>query len=173
MPLEAKGPRHKRTGRDGVSKRILQGAVPERYEAFLTGELTVKDLDDEEIFRGQIRNNQGDFRGRPPKLVPREFATALQQEVAQRFNSNIAGLVPDSIKAIQTILNKAHPQPGDGAVVNAAFKVLERYAGKVPDTVNLKAEITSWEKHMSEVVVDYTIDDEDTEDAIEIKEIES
>lgn len=162
MVLQAKRPKGQHpTTKMGNRRTILHGAVPDRYEAFLVGELTVADLDDEEIYRGQIRNVHGDFRGRPPKLVPREFATALQQEVARRFSAEIAALVPDAIKAIQTVLNKKHPQPGDGAVVNAAFKVLERFAGKVPETMNLKAEITSWEKHMTEVVVDYTVDDEE------------
>jgi len=153
-------------------KRIMV-AVADRYQAFVAGELTVEDLDDDEIYRGQIRNKHGDFRGHPPKYVPREFAIAMQQEMAKRFSSQISALVPDAIAAIQRVMNKTHPQPGDGAVVTAAFKTLERFAGKVPETMNLKAEITKWEKKVGEVIVDYEDDDTDDEGTITLKEIEA
>jgi hypothetical protein len=53
------------------------------------GELTWRDfvegLDEEELARGQLKNIDGTFVGRPPALVPREFHLACQREMKRRF----------------------------------------------------------------------------------------
>lgn len=140
--------------------------IPDRYRMLVTGEMTVADLDDEEIFRGQLRNKNGDFRGRPPQWVPQAFVKALQEEQRKRFSSEMQGLVPESMKAIQRVLTKRHPQPGDGAIVNAAFKTIERFAGRVPENVNmnLHAEVSLVEQNMADIIeVDYVQEDKEIE----------
>lgn len=135
-----------------VKRYKKMGTIPDRYMEFVEGKISVTDLDDEEVFRGQIRNKNGDFRGRPSNFVPREFASVIQQEAARRFQAEMQALVPEAIRTVQDVMNKKHPQPGDGARVTAAFKTIERYAGKTPETVQIQAEISVWEKNAAEII---------------------
>ena len=58
--------------------------VPSRYDDFLDGKLSVEDLDHEEQIRGQIRNRNGEFGGRPPTVIPRSFHQAVVREFVHR-----------------------------------------------------------------------------------------
>jgi len=145
--------------------RRVSTKVPDRYLMFIAGEISVEDLDDEEIFRGQLRNKSGSFAGRPPNYVPREFAIAVQHEAARRFMAEIGGLVPESLAAVQRVLEKRHPQPGDGATVQAAFKVLERFAGRVPETLRLDTgKVSKWDESVQQVIQEEIIDAEIVEE---------
>jgi len=120
--------------------------VNNRYQQFMDGTITIDDLDEEEIMRGQLRNAKGDFSGRPPMYVPRKFATALATKQKELIQAEMASLVLPALRTLIEVMNKPHPQPGDNAKVQAAKLVLERNLGKVPETVELKAEIKSWEQ---------------------------
>lgn len=136
------------------ARRNRTAEIPDRYVALVNGTLKIEDLDDEEIFRGQLRNKSGDFRGRPPKFVPQQFVRALREEQARRFQAEMHGLMPEAMKAIERVLIKKHPQPGDGAIVQAAFKTIERFAGRVPETVDLKVsgEVSVLEQNVADVI---------------------
>jgi len=135
-----------------VKSRHKTATVSERYMAFVHGDIDVTELDNEEVFRGQLRNAQGDFRGGVPHFVPREFAQAMQKEAARRFSADMQALVPEAIAAVKEVMAKKHPQPGDGARVQAAFKTIERYAGKTPETVQIQAEVSVWERNAGEII---------------------
>jgi hypothetical protein len=129
-----------------------RGLVADRYIAFINGDITVDDMDDEEIMRGQLRNAAGDFGGRPPKLIPREFAQAIQDRQRKLMSERIGGMVLQALETLTEVMQKPHPQPGDNAKVNAAKLILERNLGKVPETINLQAEIRTWEQKMKKSV---------------------
>ena len=141
----------------GGGRSVLVGKVSDRYEALLTGELSLDDLDDEEILRGQLRAKDGSFKGRPPKLIPREMGMELARRQKVLIEQELAGLVLTALKTLDDIMKKKHPQPGDAARVNAAKEILARNLGKVPETVNLKAEISTWEKKVEAVTVVYEL----------------
>jgi hypothetical protein len=133
-------------------RKKTRGSVADRYVAFLEGDLTVDDLDDEEIMRAQIRNKRGDFAGGPPKLIPRQFAMAIQERQRKIMQERIGGMVLKALETLQEVMEKQHAQPGDNARVNAAKLILERNLGKVPETINLNAEIRSWEQKLQKSV---------------------
>jgi len=140
-------PRPEAQRRAAVQKqRPRKGTIPSRYEAFMNGEITIEDLDEEEIMRGQLRGKDGTFRGRPPTFIPREFAQALAAAQKELIASEMAALVMPAMRTLVEVMDKPHPQPGDNAKVQAAKLVLERNLGKVPETLELKAEIKSWEQ---------------------------
>jgi hypothetical protein len=104
----------------------------ERWRAFLEGEITVEDMDDEEIARAQFRAADGTFRGRPPKTVPRNFAQQVSRELLKRGDSRFRRLY---FEAIEVLAEIARDGEKDGDRVRAANILLERVAGKVPEKV--------------------------------------
>ena len=140
-------PRPEAQRRAAVARhRPRKGTIPTRYEAFMNGELTIDDLDEDEIMRGQLKNAAGNFGGRPPMYIPRKFATALAEKQKELIQAELAGLVLPAMRTLVEVMNKPHPQPGDNAKVQAAKLILERNLGKVPETLQLKAEIKTWEQ---------------------------
>lgn len=140
-------PARKPTSTAVNKKRRLTGTVPDRYDAFVKGEITIDDLDDEEIMRAQIKNADGNFKGRPPKYVPHEFAQAIVAKQHELVASRIAGLVTQAFDTLSDVMGKPFPQPGDSARVKAAQLVLERYLGRVPETVNIRQQKNEWESN--------------------------
>ena len=140
-----------------VKRRKYFGSIappPERYRAFIDGDLTVEDLDDEEIQRMQLRNERGTFQGNPPVSLPREFIQAIRIEQQRRFAHWINTTVPGAQKAVVELMNSKKLMPGDATRLKAAQEIIERYAGKTPDRIEVKAEITNFEASINEIVVD-------------------
>jgi len=139
-----------------------------RLDLLIKGELSIEDLDDEEIRRMQLRNSAGDFRGRAPLYVPRDMALAFRQEHFRRFQKEMAELVPDAIKAIKEQLNSRHLAPGDATRLRAAELVLERNFGKVTQNVDQHVVVDkgkSFEDFVGEAIID--VEAEDDEPTIE------
>ena len=143
-------------GKQLKRKRMFWSDVPpppERYRAFISGELSVEDLDDEEIQRMLLRNERGTFQGRPPISLPREFIRAFQVEQQRRFQNWINTHVEDAQKAIIELVNSKSLSPGDATRLKAAQEILERYAGKTPDKIEVKAEVSVFEETAAEAVI--------------------
>jgi hypothetical protein len=134
-----------------------------RLDLLLSGELKIEDLDDEEINRQQLRNSQGDFRGRPPQWVPREFALAMQAEFRRRFQSKMQELMPLALKGHEELLRSRHLAPGDAARMSAIKEVYERTVGKVVQTsdVHMVVEQKSFEDFVGEAIIDVEEEPED------------
>lgn len=145
-------------------QKYLQIGVPDRYTGFITGELSVEDLDDEEVMRGQLRSRNGDFVGRKPNAIPREFMVAIQIEQQKRFQDGLNPLVLDALNTLQYVMQPGYrAQPGDAAKVKAATYIIDRFAGKTPENVQLKAEVsTRFENIANEILID--VDDSDDVD---------
>lgn len=143
------------------SRKQVRVGVPTRLEMLMSGELKVEELDDEEINRMQLRNEQGDFRGRPPLWVPREMAVAFQQEFRRRFASKMQELMPLALKGHEELLRSRHLAPGDAARMSAIKEVYERTIGKVVQTadVHMTVEKRNFEDVTADVVMDLDIED--------------
>jgi hypothetical protein len=147
-----------------ISRNSKARFLPPRYLAFLEGDLTIDDLDEEEILRGQLRNVNGDFRGGVPLLVPQKFMAAVAKRQKDMYDKKLAPMVIDALTTLQQVMVKKNPQPGDSARVAAAKLVLERALGKIPERVEMKAEIKTWEHVLDGVLVD--VDQPAIEDAV-------
>ena len=55
-----------------------------RAQALVSGELSPEDLDDEELMRGQVREDSGRFAHKPPSLIPRQLRDELQRRLLAR-----------------------------------------------------------------------------------------
>lgn len=112
-------------------------AVSGRMEKLITGELSVEDLDDEELARGQCRDSAGGFSGRPARVIPRE----LQQEMIRRLLGRGDELWRSAYNVAIRVFLEVAADPNNSAAdrMKAAQYIIERVAGKTPDTVRLEA----------------------------------
>lgn len=113
--------------------------VTGRYALLLNGIISVEDLDDEEVARGQLKASDGTFRGRPPKTVPQELVQAMRREWLSRAEARLREALME--RGIGTLTELAGNDQVDPAVrLRAATTIIERMMGKVPDKVVLAAE---------------------------------
>lgn len=146
--------------------RVVATRNPTRLELLIKGDLKVEDLDDEEILRMQLKNVNGDFRGRPPMWVPRSFALEMRAEFTRRFQGELNNMLPKALKAHKEILDSRHLAPGDAARMTAVKEVYDRTFGKVVQQTEVHATVEK--KDFSDVVADVVMDlDMDEEDEVE------
>jgi hypothetical protein len=125
--------------KDGSVKVVVQGRyarmmLPEDHE----DHISVHDLDIEELARGQLKDRNGRFAGRPPKVLPREIVDAMRNEHYKRINGILEQSLPDQVKTMIEISQNRKADPG--VRLKAAIYVYERFMGKTPDKLNITAE---------------------------------
>lgn len=108
-------------------------------------------LSEEELARGQIKAEDGTFKGRPPSFVPREFLLACQREQKRRFEelfgSEVLGLTKDFLALCK---DKSIPPDKRAKLLQYA---MERVFGAIPKNVTVTTE-QPWEQVMVNVVTD-------------------
>lgn len=112
--------------------------VQGRMAQFMKGELTVEDLDDEELARGQFRDEHGRFSGRPNKLIPREVQQEMIRRLLARGDELWRSGYNIAIKVHLEIAADPNNTPADR--MKAAQYLIERVAGKTPDRIHIAAE---------------------------------
>jgi hypothetical protein len=129
--------------------------VEGRAAAFMRGDITVEDLDFEELARGRFRDKNGGFTGRRPSMVPKDFHDACMREVIRRAQEDMTAALEDVVGALVGIVSG----PAENKDKIAAAKVLmDRVLGKTPEKLEVKAKVTRFEAMLDKVIVD---DDED------------
>lgn len=147
------------------ARKQIRVQVPPRLYAFMTGEITLDDLDDDEIRRGQLKQSNGQF-GPEPAWIPRELAGALRAEQYRRFQVEMAGMLPDAMQAIHEMVKSRHLMPGDATRLKAAETILERVYGKVTQSVESHVTVDkgkSFDDVIEASLVD--VDNDNVEDA--------
>lgn len=129
------------------------GGVPlprasERWALLLSGQLTVRDLDDQEVKRMQVRGADGKFTGKGRKL-PSHLAQQFAQERVRRAKEHIDKMGITAIKE----LTKMATDPDVDANVRARLLVYltDRVLGKTPDTVRIEG-MSGFDKMLAEAV---------------------
>jgi hypothetical protein len=139
-------------GRQARKERMAANAdhpsASERWAALLSGQLSVKDLDDEEIERRQPRGKGGTFSGRH-RAIPSHIYAAFEAEEQRRWNRDLRRLVPKAIDALEEILLDEEAKDR-GANVRWT---IERILGKTPDVVRLEG-LNEFDRLAEAVVVD-------------------
>lgn len=109
----------------------------------------VDGLDEEELARGQLKAEDGSFKGRPPTMVPREFHLACQRELKRRFQELFD---KDVIKVAKSYLAAAQDE---SIPIKERHKMLqyamERVFGGIPKDVRVSAE-QPWEQMVASVM---------------------
>lgn len=107
-----------------------------RWKQLEDGTLTVKDMTDEELIRGECANNDGTWEGRRHVLAPR-IQQRMKTEYKRRFAQGLEKLGPLVLEAFEDILDDDEARAQQVAV----GKLITEYTiGKVPEVVHVGAE---------------------------------
>lgn len=110
-----------------------------RYAMLVNGLIKVEDLDDEEVARGQLKCQDGTWRGRPPKVIPAELVQAMRKEWLSRAEGKLREALMGP--GIGTLVELARDRSVDEAVrLRASQTIIDRMMGKVPDKVEIRSE---------------------------------
>jgi hypothetical protein len=140
---------------------VVKYRIPLRWQMVMDGRIKVDELDDEELRRGQLKDKNGHFSGATPKMVPRDIILAMQREGYRRHMEWVAEMVGDAQQAIRELTNSRKLMPGDATRLKAAEMILERYAGKVPDRVEMTTQEKKYERVLDDILVDVQEDDDE------------
>lgn len=148
------GHRDRRAGRE--QKRVRLGnRWSEIVSAVQAGEYTwqqfVESLDDDEVARCQLRASDGTFTGRPPAIVPREFALAAGRELKKRFDDIFK---QDVVRMAQQYVALANDPDVD---IKTRAKMMqygmERIFGGIPKEIMVTQE-APWESVVTSIVAE-------------------
>lgn len=131
----------------------------EIYNAVAAGEYSwdefVQSLTPAELARGQLMDKEGTFRGRPPKMVPRQFLNACTKELLKRGATLWKENYVDAINAMTSIAKDGTQKASDR--LRAAEFVIERLEGKVPQVVAITSE-DPWQVALDGVIAETSED---------------
>lgn len=124
----------------------------QRIEA---GEITMKEfvktLSPEELVRGQMKAEDGTWRGAPPKWIPAEFHNECTRELLKRGDLLWREAYLDAIQVFMAIARNEDIEPQHR--LKAAQYVVERIAGKTPEKIEV-AVAQPWETLISGIVAE-------------------
>lgn len=127
---------------------------PTRWQQLLAGSLTIRELDNEELKRGQTRDRIGEFGGGSPAW-PRKLEQARTNELLRRGQDIATSSVPLVMKALEDIVFGKDPFASTADRIRAATIMIERGAGKVADHV-VHHSATPWDDILEGVIFEET-----------------
>lgn len=135
--------------------------VADRWAMLLSGQLTVKDLDDAEIMKMRVRSKSGTFDG-PARALPSHLAQQFAAEAVRRAKSQIHAATTEVTKELLNIARD------EDVPVAQRIKVLmylqDRQLGKAPETVRIEGASAFDEVTMEALGLDRGVDDGATAD---------
>lgn len=135
----AEAPLPKRAG------QALTVHVTGRMKQLIEGTISVDDLDDEELQRGQVKDQNGRFTGSKSDMVPRKLHDEMMRRILKRGAEKWR---TDYFAAIDAVVGIMKDEDLDANIrLKAADMVLNRVAGKAIEKVELSVEVKPWE-HM-------------------------
>lgn len=127
----------------------------------------VSDWDDEELERGRRRDKNGNFTGRPPKVVPRAVFVEYVQRKTRRAELAMAESMEELVAVLADIAKDPNEDPE--LRVKVATWTLEHFIGKAPTNVSVQADvrhqIAPWERALESAIVTVGSEHEDVIDA--------
>lgn len=121
-----------------------------RQDMFNNGMLTVKDMDDEELRAGRMRDNLG----RIPKVtktlenIPRDLYDAMVAEHQTRTQEKFREQLDEALNTLVGIMTDDTCEPKDRA--DAAKYLIERTMGKTPERVQVAVAKAPWEEMLGD-----------------------
>jgi hypothetical protein len=110
----------------------------ERMRQLLMGEMSVEDLDDEELLSGQFRDVNGRMTGRPPAIIPKVLHEKMMGELFRRTDQRLQQRLFDVVNVMIDIATNPDESAKDRRA--AAQWVYERLRGKTPEVLTVKQE---------------------------------
>jgi hypothetical protein len=123
-----------------------------RQECFDKGYLTVKDMDDEELRYGRMRDRNGFIpkgNQRYVQMVPREQYDAMVAEHELRYKEKIRQNLDEMLDTMIDIAKDDTVEPRDR--FEAAKYLFERHGGKTAEVVQHTVEMKPWEGMLTDI----------------------
>lgn len=111
-----------------------------RYQMFLAKQITIDDLDDEELMAFGFRKSNGKIF--KPKNIPREFVTQFTRAIFDRSLDKLKSSALEAANVLASIM--VDPTVDASVRRQAAESILDRTLGKAPLTVSVNA-TAPWE----------------------------
>lgn len=144
----AKGRQKKAKAREEAKTKGKPTAT-ERWAQLVDGQLTVAELDDEELRRMKVRSLDGTFNGPRPSRMPSHLAQAFHQEAIKRANDKLRTAAPEAVQALLDI--GRDPDVKESDRVRALMYVVDRSLGKTPETVRIEGQ-SKFDRMLSEAL---------------------
>jgi hypothetical protein len=116
---------------DEKAESNAQAESLSRYRQFMAGQLTVDDLEDEELATCGFRSKNGAIF--KPKTVPRELAQAFTRAIYERAQSELRSLTVEAAQTMGEIMKNKSVEPD--IRLKAALSIIERNLGKTPQVL--------------------------------------
>lgn len=119
-----------------------EGQALSRFRQFQAGQITVDDLDDEELATCGFRATNG--RIYKPRNIPRELAQAFTKAIYERAQNELKAHTVKAAETVAKIMLDKNVEPD--IRLKAANTLLDRGLGKAPQTINHSVELTGFEQ---------------------------
>uniref|UniRef100_A0AAU6R660 Tail assembly chaperone n=1 Tax=Micrococcus phage Kurnik TaxID=3092208 RepID=A0AAU6R660_9CAUD len=115
--------------------------------------ISVQDLDDEELQRGQVRDSDGKFRAGPARRIPKEFHDELMRRIIERGVDKLRG---SYLAAVDVIINDIVLDETVDIRTRGEYAkyVIERLSGKTPDRVEHAVAMKPWEVTLKKIITE-------------------
>lgn len=126
--------------------------IPRTWDNVKRGRIPWEDLDDEELGRGKLRDKNGGWVGRGPNVLPRAMVPEITRRLKERYDDRLRATLKDAQQVFIDIMLDSSQDPKDR--LKASQYLQERLIGKVPDKVEVIAEVKPWEGLIEGVLTD-------------------
>jgi hypothetical protein len=124
----------------------LEGKMAQLYK----GEITVQDMDNEELARMQFKAADGTFRGRRPNNLPQALVNMMRKELIDRVSEVRRAALAEANETLIKVIRNDSAKDADR--IKAALALIEREEGKVPEKVELSTGDKGFEVTMARAV---------------------
>lgn len=113
-----------------------KGPAKERWAMLLSGTITVRDLDDQEVRKMKVRGRDGGFAGKR-RAIPSHLINQFVSEQMRRANDRMRKALPDTVDVLMEIMNDPEARHADR--IRASQLLQDRVLGKAPETVRIES----------------------------------
>jgi hypothetical protein len=145
----------------GALRKKRDGGVPgkTRWRQLCDGDITVASLETVELQRMQTKDAIGAFGGTAPKNVPAHIARDMRAELLKRGQSIIDSAYVDAVEVLASVMRSKSARSNDR--IRAAQLIVERSAGRMPETVRIEG-TAKWDETFEDGVVETQLPEQGT-----------
>jgi hypothetical protein len=128
-------------------KTVKSGAIvttSPRWQALIDGDMSVQDLEDDEILTGRLRMDNGKLAPRGVNVIPRRLHEAMMRELKFRMQNKFAEEIEGAIDQLVWVMYNGETR--DMVKLQAAQTIIERVLGKVESKQTVTLEATPWQQ---------------------------
>lgn len=140
-----------------------RGPIRRIWENVVNGSIPLSELDDQEISQMRLKASDGRFGG-PRPIVNRKIASDFRRELMGRMDERAQLAAMRMWEVIEDVATSAENTGAEK--LRAATYLLERSIGKIPDKMEITAEVKPWEGTVSGILTDITEDEAREDDDV-------